>query len=63
MLDSKIQSTMEPPDTTSVARSFESLHSMGFITEPNDGSTLTETGRFASGLGVDLQLGRMVSLW
>lgn len=41
-------------------RSFESLYSLGFITAPNDGSTLTDTGRFASGLGVDLQLGRMV---
>lgn len=33
---------------------------MGFISSPDDESVLTDTGRFASGLGVDLQLGRMV---
>lgn len=36
------------------------MYALGFITAPNDESTLTDTGRFASGLGVDLQLGRMV---
>lgn len=44
----------------SVQRSLESLHTMGFITSPDDSGVPTDTGRFASGLGVDLQLGRMV---
>lgn len=54
------QSTLEPPDTSSVDRSLASLHAMGFISTPDDDGELTHTGKFASGLGVDLQLGRMV---
>lgn len=54
------QSTLEPPAVESVQRSLESLHSMGFLSRPDDEAVLTDTGRFASGLGVDLQLGRMV---
>ena len=54
------KSTVEPPNLKSVHRSLESLHAMGFISSPDDTGVLTDTGRFASGLGVDLELGRMV---
>ncbi|CAM9805903.1 unnamed protein product, partial [Pylaiella littoralis] len=57
-----LESTVEPPNLQSVHRSLESLHAMGFISSPNDAGVLTDTGRFASGLGVDLELGRMVAL-
>ncbi|CAN0393429.1 unnamed protein product, partial [Hapterophycus canaliculatus] len=53
---------VEPPDLQSVHRSLESLHTMGFTSSPHDAGVLTDTGRFASGLGVDLELGRMVAL-
>ena len=53
---------LEPPDTSNIQRSFESLFASKFITEPDDMCEVTELGQFVSHLGIDLALGALLGL-
>ena len=53
---------LEPPDMSTINRSFESLYKANFITEPSDDGDITHLGNFVSSLGIDLMLGSLVGL-
>jgi HrpA-like RNA helicase len=57
-----LQSCIEPPDTTTIGRSFESLYKSNFITTPDDMCEITTLGAFVSALGVELTLRSLVGL-
>jgi len=57
-----LQQVIEPPDTSDIHRSFESLHDSTFIESPNDQGKLTSMGRFVTAIGLDLDIGRFVGL-
>jgi HrpA-like RNA helicase len=53
---------LEPPNTSTIDRSFQSLHQSHFITTPHDGGRITTLGSFVSVLGIDLSLGSLIGL-
>lgn len=57
-----LQSCLEPPNLSTIERSFESLHSSHFITTPDDSCEITTLGAFVSALGIDLALGSLIGL-
>jgi HrpA-like RNA helicase len=57
-----LSSCIEPPDTTAIEASYKSLHELHFISEPNDEGEISELGRFACALGVDLALCSLIGL-
>jgi HrpA-like RNA helicase len=57
-----LQHTLDPPDTTHVARAFLALHAARLLSRPDDGGRLTALGSFVAALGTDLALGRLVGL-
>jgi HrpA-like RNA helicase len=55
-------SCLEPPNISTIDRSFESLFSSHFITTPDDFCEITKLGSFVSALGIDLALGSLIGL-
>ena len=53
---------LEPPDISNIERSFKSLHSSNFISDPSDLGDITSLGSLVVALGVDLTLGAFVGL-
>jgi HrpA-like RNA helicase len=47
---------LEPPELATIERSFESLHSQNFLTEPDDSGQITSLGSFVSSVGIDLMV-------
>ena len=56
-----LMALIEPPEMSRVKKSLQLLYDSGMISSPDDAGTLTETGKIAGRLPVDLQLGRFVS--
>lgn len=54
--------TLEPPNTSTIDRSFQSLFQSHFITAPSDECEITTLGNFVSSLGIDLALGSLIGL-
>lgn len=57
-----LQDCLEPPNLSTIDRSFASLHRSHFITDPGDDSEITTLGKFVSALGIDLALGSLIGL-
>jgi HrpA-like RNA helicase len=57
-----LDSLLQPPDTGNIERSFDVLYAHRMITDPGDEGYLTDIGRMAGSLPVDLSLGRMIAL-
>lgn len=55
-------SCLEPPNISTIDRSFESLFCSHFITCPDDTGKVTTLGSFVSALGIDLALGSLIGL-
>jgi hypothetical protein len=53
---------LEPPDISTIERSFQSLHSSNFISCPNDDGVITSLGSLVVALGIDLTLGALVGV-
>jgi HrpA-like RNA helicase len=53
---------LEPPNTKTIDRSFESLYRSHFISSPDDSCNVTTLGAFVSALGIDLALGSLIGL-
>ena len=53
---------LEPPNISTIDRSFQSLHRSHFITSPDDDCEITTLGTFVSVLGIDLALGSVIGL-
>ena len=53
---------LEPPDLSTIERSFKSLCRSNFITKPDDTGSITMLGKFVSSLGIDLTLGSLIGL-
>ena len=53
---------LEPPDITTIDRSFASLFKSRFITTPDDSCEITNLGKFVQALGIDLMLGALIGL-
>ena len=53
---------LEPPDISTIDRSFQSLHESNFITQPSDEGVITSMGSLVVALGIDLTLGNFVGL-
>lgn len=53
---------LEPPDISTIKRSFQSLHESKFITQPSDEGVITSMGSLVVALGIDLTLGNFVGL-
>jgi HrpA-like RNA helicase len=53
---------LEPPNVSTIDRSFKSLHQAHFITSPDDDCEITKLGTFVSALGIDLALGSLIGL-
>lgn len=53
---------LEPPDLSTIHRSFQSLCRSKFITSPDDMGHITTLGKFVSSLGIDLTLGSLIGL-
>lgn len=53
---------LEPPDISTIERSFQSLHESNFISSPTDEGTITSLGSLVVALGIDLTLGALVGL-
>jgi Helicase conserved C-terminal domain len=66
MLDEKVTPVLlgclEPPNTSSIDRSFESLHQWNFIESPTDDGKITVLGSFVTSLGMDLRFGSLIGL-
>lgn len=54
--------TLEPPNVSTIDRSFQSLFQSHFITAPSDECQITTLGNFVSSLGIDLALGSLIGL-
>jgi len=54
--------TLEPPNLSTIGKSFQSLFRSHFITEPDEDCDITTLGNFVSALGIDLALGSLVGL-
>lgn len=58
-----LEQCLEPPDISNIERSFKSLHSSNFITQPNDETCeITSLGSLVIALGIDLTLGSFIGL-
>ena len=57
-----LKSCLEPPNISTIERSFESLYTSHFITAPDDSCEITTLGEFVSALGIDLALGSLIGL-
>jgi HrpA-like RNA helicase len=59
-----LQDCLEPPNYSTIDRSFQSLFSHHFITSSTDDATckITQLGHFVSALGIDLALGSLIGL-
>ena len=53
---------LEPPDLTTIERSYNSLHKANYISQPDDSGKITVLGAFVSALGIDLALGALIGL-
>jgi HrpA-like RNA helicase len=53
---------IEPPNIRNIGRSFESLHSMHFLTSPDNDGSITRLGSFVASLGIDLVFGSLIGL-
>mmetsp|Transcript_8856 Transcript_8856/g.19868 ORF Transcript_8856/g.19868 Transcript_8856/m.19868 type:complete len:2027 (-) Transcript_8856:217-6297(-) len=53
---------LEPPDISTIERSFQSLHASNFISDPTDEGAITSLGSLVVALGIDLTLGAFVGL-
>jgi hypothetical protein len=53
---------LEPPDMSTIERSFESLYDSSFITHPSDEGVITSMGSLVVAIGIDLTLGNFVGL-
>jgi HrpA-like RNA helicase len=53
---------LEPPDLSTIERSYESLHKANYISHPDDSGEITVLGAFVSALGIDLALGALIGL-
>lgn len=53
---------LEPPDISTIERSFQSLHASNFISEATDDGLITSLGSLVVALGIDLTLGAFVGL-
>jgi HrpA-like RNA helicase len=53
---------LEPPDISTIERSFQSLHESNFISSPTDEGVITSLGSLVVALGIDLTLGALVGL-
>ena len=53
---------LEPPDISNIERSFQSLHTSNFISNPSDDGEITSLGSLVVALGIDLTLGAFVGL-
>lgn len=55
-------STLEPPDLTTIAKSFANLFRNRFISSPSSDCSITTLGKLASALGIDLSLSSLIGL-
>lgn len=53
---------LEPPDLSTIERSFKSLCDSNFISDPDDSGKITTLGKFVSSIGIDLALGSLIGL-
>jgi HrpA-like RNA helicase len=53
---------LEPPDLSTIQRSFQSLCHSNFLSSPDDTGHITTLGKFVSALGIDLALGSLIGL-
>ena len=53
---------LEPPDISTIERSFQSLHASNFISSPTDEGVITSLGSLVVALGIDLTLGALVGI-
>ena len=53
---------LEPPDISTIERSFNSLYKSSFISRADDSGVITTLGSFVSSLGIDLTLGYLIGL-
>ena len=53
---------LEPPNLSTIERSFAGLHRSHFITSPDENCEITTLGKFVSALGIDLMLGSLIGL-
>lgn len=53
---------LEPPDLSTIERSYSSLHKSNYISQANDTGKITVLGAFVSALGIDLALGALIGL-
>ncbi|CAB9523236.1 Probable ATP-dependent RNA helicase spindle-E [Seminavis robusta] len=53
---------LEPPDLSTIERSYQSLYKANFITQPHDYGEITHLGAFVSAIGIDLTLGALIGL-
>ena len=53
---------LEPPDLSTIERSYNSLFKSNFISQPGDHGEITHLGAFVSALGIDLTLGALIGL-
>jgi ATP-dependent RNA helicase DHX57 len=53
---------LEPPNLSTIDRSFKSLYDSHFITTPDDTCQVTRLGSFVTALGIDLALGSVIGL-
>ena len=57
-----LMNCLEPPDLSTIERSFSSLHKANYLSEPDDSGKITVLGAFVSALGIDLALGALIGL-
>ena len=57
-----LQNCLEPPDISTIERSYKSLFQSNFISSPDDECDITTLGSFVSSLGIELALGSLVGL-
>jgi HrpA-like RNA helicase len=53
---------LEPPDLSTIERSYNNLYKSNFISHPNDSGEITRLGAFVTALGIDLTLGALIGL-
>ena len=62
MVTNVLLDCLEPPEISTIDRSFQSLFRSHFITAPDDSCEITTLGTFVSALGIDLTLGSLIGL-
>jgi HrpA-like RNA helicase len=58
---SMLADMIEPPETSNIDSSFNFLHGKQYITMPNDAGAITETGKFVTAMGLELELGDFIA--